>query len=129
MGLYIATRSDSPEILKICKSSNSRARCDQLQWGHCFQVSVDAILQNRGNCERIVHTILIEYRICNSELFRIGFDKALEVAMSCEVPQSREVKIVNMEAKAQKHLDRGRTLKSTRYPHLKQTRKGRRMEG
>ena len=124
MGLYIAARNDSQYIMKSGKGSNSRARCDQLQWGRCFQISVDAILQNRGNCERIVHTILKEYRIGKSEWFRIGFDKALEVAMSCEVPQAREVRIVDLEAKAQKHLDRGRTLKSTRYRHLKPKEEG-----
>ena len=72
MDLYIATRSDSPDILKIGKGSNSRARCDQLQWGHCFQNSVDAILQNRGNCEWVVHNILKEYKVDKSEWFRIG---------------------------------------------------------
>ena len=109
MDLYIATRSDSPGILNIGKSSNSRSRCDQLQWGHCFQISVDAILHNRGNCENIVHTILKEYRIGKSEWFRVGFEKALEVARSCEAPQARRVQLHDLEAKAQNLLDRGRT--------------------
>ena len=119
MDLYIATRSDSPGILKIGKSSNSRSRCDQLQWGHCFQISVDAILHNRGNCEKIVHKILKEYRIGKSEWFRVGFDKALEVARSCEAPQARRVQLHDLEATSQNHLNSGRTLTSTRYPHLK----------
>ena len=80
---------------------------------------MDAILHNRGNCERIVHTILKGYRIGKSEWFRVGFDKALEVARSCEAPQARRVQSYDLEAKAQKHLNRGRTLNSTRYPHLK----------
>ena len=80
---------------------------------------MDAILHNRGNCEKIVHKILKEYRIGKSEWFRVGFEKALEVARSCEAPQARRVQLHDLEAKAQNHLNRGRTLKSTRYLHLK----------
>ena len=124
MDLYIATRSDSPGILEIGKSSNSRSRCDQLQWGHCFQISVGAILHNRGKCEKIVHTILKEYRIGNSEWFRVGFEKALEVARSCGAPQARRVQLHDLEATAHNLLNTGRTLKSARYPHLKPKNEG-----
>ena len=102
MDLYICSRSDAPNILNIGKSSNTLARCAQLQAGHSFRIIIRAILENRGNCEKSVHKVLKQYRIGTTEWFTVDFDTALEVAETCE-PMPRHVQYYDLEEIAQKN--------------------------
>ena len=115
--LYIASRSDNPNVLNIGKSSNTLARCAQLQRGHCFRIYVNAILENKGACETFVHRALKRYQIANTEWFETDFDTAFAAAEHAE-PIVRQHYTYDLEAIARRNLQSGRTLRSTRYPHL-----------
>ena len=115
--LYIASRSDNPNVLNIGKSSNTLARCAQLQRGHCFRIYVNAILDGKGDCEKSVHRALKHYQIAKTEWFETGFDTALAAAEHAE-PIPKQQYTYDLEAIAQHNLQTGRTFRSTRYPHL-----------
>ena len=115
--LYIASRSDNPNVLNIGKSSNTLARCAQLQRGHCFRMYVNAILDGKGDCEKSVHRALKHYRIANTEWFETDFDTAFAAAEQAE-PIPKQQYTYDLEAIARRNLQIGRTLRSTRYPHL-----------
>ena len=115
--LYIASRSDNPNVLKIGKSSNTLARCAQLERGHCFRIYVNAILENKGDCEKAVHNALKQYRIDKTEWFETDLDTALAAAEQAE-PTPKQHYSYDLEAIALRNLQIGRTLRSTRYPHL-----------
>ena len=117
MDLYIAIRSDAPHLLKIGKSSNSHSRCTQLQRGHCFRIRILAIFHRRGSCEKNVHRALADYQIANSEWFAIDLLQAV-AAIQHSQPAPYQTKHYDLEEIARKNLQAGRTLKSTRYPHL-----------
>ena len=117
MDLYIATRSDNPNVLKIGKSSNTLARCAQLQRGHCFKIYVNAILENKGDCEKAVHDALKQYRIAKTEWFETDLETALTAAAEAE-PTPKLHYSYDLETIALRNLRSGRTLRSTRYPHL-----------
>ena len=124
MDLYIATRCDSPDILNL-----ARVRTLGLGVINCSgDIAFKSVWMLFFITVGIVNELYIQFKknieFCKSEWFRVGFDKALEVARSCEAPQARRVQPYDLEAKAQKHLNRGRTLKSTRYPHLKPKNEG-----
>ena len=117
MDLYIATRSDAPHLLKIGRSSNAHSRCLQLQHGHCFRIHVLAIFGEMGACEAPVHRALTEYRLYNSEWFDIDLLTAVETIQEAQ-PQRQHARRLNLEHLAWKRKQRGKTMKSTRYPHL-----------
>ena len=115
--LYIASRSDLTDCVKIGKSSNTLSRCNQLQRGHCFRITVEAILENKGDREKSVHKALREYQIGNSEWFRTDLQTVLETIEEAE-PMPKTRRHYNGEAIAQRNLQTGKTMKSTRYPFL-----------
>ena len=116
--LYIASRSDQPNVYKIGKSSNTIFRCKQLERGHCFKMYIDAILDSKGDCEKTVHKALKEYQVGNSEWFEVDFQTVLETANQAQ-PAQRTQQWYDLEILAQKNLSTGKTLRSTRYPHLR----------
>ena len=118
--LYIATRTDAPHLLKIGRSSNTRDRCRQLQCGHCFQIQVLAIFRGFGACERPVHRALRDYRVGNSEWFYVDMLTAVEEIQEAE-PRVTRPRHRNLERTAFRNKVRGKTMKSTRYPHLNES--------
>ena len=118
--LYLATRSDAPHLLNIGRSSNTGDRCRQLQTGHCFRVQVLAIFRGMGNCERPVHRALREYRIDGSEWFVIDMLSAVE-AIQEATPSTPRKGIYDLERIARRNKQKGKTLRSTRYPHLNES--------
>ena len=116
--LYIASRSDKPNVYKIGKSSNTLSRCKQLQRGHCFKIYVNAILESKGSCEKSIHRALREYQIGDSEWFDIDLDTVLVTADQAQ-PAQHIRQQYDLEALAQYNLSTGKTLRSTRYPHLR----------
>ena len=115
--LYIASRSDKPNVYKIGKSSNTLSRCKQLQRGHCFKIYVNAILEFKGDCEKTVHKALRQYQVGHSEWFDVDLETVLETAEQAQ-PAQRMRQQYDLEALAQNNLSTGKTLRSTRYPHL-----------
>ena len=116
MDLYVATRSDDERILKIGKSSNVLARCAQLQRGHSFRINVDAILEGKGACEKSAHEALKEYRIGKTEWFEIDVETALDTIYECEPTEPKQTRPYDLEMIAKRNLERGKTMRSTRYP-------------
>ena len=117
MDLYIATRTDAPHLLKIGRSSNTNDRCRQLQTGHCFKIQVLAIFRGMGACERPVHRALRDFRLENSEWFCVDMLTAVEAIQEAH-PQVARPRHYNLERTAYRNKVRGKTIKSTRYPHL-----------
>ena len=115
--LYIATRTDAPHLLKIGRSSNIRARCRQLQTGHCFQIQVLAIFRGFGACEKPVHRALRDCRLGTSEWFCVDMLTAVEAIQEAE-PQPVRRQRYDGERRAWRNKIRGITMKSTRYPQL-----------
>ena len=118
MDLYIATRTDAPHLLKIGRSSNTRDRCRQLQTGHCFKIQVLAICKEVGACETPVHRALRDCRLGTSEWFCIDMLTAVEAIQETEPQAIRPRHYNNLERMAWRNKVRGRTIRSTRYPHL-----------
>ena len=118
MDLYIAARADAPHLLKIGRSSNSHSRRAQLQRGHCFRIKILAIVHSKGNCEKHVHIALAECRVDNSEWFAIDLLQALETIEHSQPTTPTKIQHYDLEEIARKNLEAGRTLTSTRYPHL-----------
>ena len=115
--LYIATRTDAPHLLKIGRSSNTKDRCRQLQTGHCFKIRVLAIFGGAGACEKPVHRALRDFMIGTSEWFYVDMLTAVEAVQDAE-PQVTRPRHCNLERTAFLNKVRGKTIKSTRYPHL-----------
>ena len=115
--LYIATRTDAPHLLNIGRSSNTKDRCRQLQTGHCFKIRVLAIFGGAGGCEKPVHRALRDFRLGNSEWFYVDMLTAVEAVQDAE-PQVTRPRCRNLEQMAFLNKVRGKTIKSTRYPHL-----------
>ena len=120
MDLYIATRSDAPHLLKIGRSINTPDRCRQLQTGHCFRIRVLAIFRGMGACEKPVHRALRDHRLGNSEWFYVDMLTAVEEIQEAE-PQRSRPSHYNLERIAWRNKQRGKTMKSTRYPHLNES--------
>ena len=118
--LYIATRTDAPHLLKIGRSSNTRDRCRQLQTGHCFQIQVLAIFRGFGACEKPVHRALRDCRLGTSEWFCVDMLTAVEAIQEAE-PQPVRRSCYNLERIAWRNKALGKTMKSTRYPHLNES--------
>ena len=117
MDLYLAQRSDAPHLLKIGRSSNAISRCRQLQTGHCFKIHVVALWVGFGAREKAVHRALQDYRIENSEWFAVDWLTAVAAIKAAQPEEAKTCKY-DLEAIARRNKLRGRTLKSTRYPHL-----------
>ena len=120
MDLYIATRSDAPHLLKIGRSSNANSRCRQLQNGHCFRIHVIAIFRGVGACEKPIHRALRDYRVGDSEWFCVDLLTAVEAIQEAGEPTGSPAKASyrNLERIAWRNKQKGKTIKSTRYPHL-----------
>ena len=70
-----------------------------------------------GAREAPVHRTLKDYRIDNSEWFNVDLLTAIEAIQEAQPQRPRHCKY-NLEQIAWKNRQKGRTLKSTRYPHL-----------
>ena len=120
MDLYIATRTDAPHLLNIGRSSNTRDRCRQLQTGHCFRIQVLAIFRGMGACEKPGHRALRDYRLGTSEWFCVDMLTAVEAIQETE-PQKSKPYRYNLERMAWRNKVLGKTIRSTRYPHLNES--------
>ena len=77
--LYIATRSDAPDIVKIGRSNDPRRRCEGLSSSHCFTVSATFIFHGHGCVEAVVHRALEDKRVLGGtgkEWFRVSTSEA-----------------------------------------------------
>jgi hypothetical protein len=63
MDLYIATRSDRGDIVKIGRSSDARARCTALQASQAFWVEPTVIFTGQGFRETEIHQALKKRRV------------------------------------------------------------------
>jgi hypothetical protein len=61
--LYVATRSDRADIVKIGRSSGPGGRCGQLQCSQAFYVRPAAVFQDAGRLEGEVHRRLQHRRL------------------------------------------------------------------
>ena len=78
--LYVASRSDRSDILKIGRSSNPESRCERLQASHIFYVGLVATFPGAGDLEPAVHEILVSRRVLGGpgrEWFYVTSDEAL----------------------------------------------------
>ena len=61
--LYIATRSDRPDIVKVGRSANAKQRCSALSASQCFTVSPSHVYPGCGGLEKAVREALQRHRI------------------------------------------------------------------
>ena len=72
--LYIATRSDRSDIVKIGRSCDVKKRCANLSSSHCFTVNALYVYKGCGEHEKAVHRELQRHRIeggSGTEWFKI----------------------------------------------------------
>jgi hypothetical protein len=85
--LYVASRSDRSDILKIGRSSNPEARCERLQASQVFYVGLVATFPGAGDLEPVVHEILAGRRVLGGpgrEWFYVTTDEALAAVGQAE---------------------------------------------
>ena len=70
-----------------------------------------------GTRERAVQRALQDYRVENSEWFAVDWLTAVAAIKAAQPEEAKTCKY-DLEAIARRNKLRGRTLKSTRYPHL-----------
>ena len=90
--LYVASRSDRQDILKIGRSSNPEARCERLQVSQAFFVRLVATFPGAGDLEHKVHERLASRRVLGGpgrEWFFVTVDEALTAIGQAEEPQRR----------------------------------------
>ena len=89
--LYIATRSDAPDVLKIGRSNDPSRRCSDLSTSQCFKVTPLAVFPKHGHCERVVHKKLAERRILGGrgkEWFRVSIaDACAAISQALDEPK------------------------------------------
>jgi hypothetical protein len=61
--LYIASRSDRSDIVKIGRSGNVKRHCSALSASQCFKVRPTHVYPNCGGFEKAVHDALARYRV------------------------------------------------------------------
>ena len=72
--LYIATRSDRSDIVKVGRSANVKQRCSALSASQCFTVSPSHVYPGCGGLEKAVHEALQRHRVdggSGKEWFRL----------------------------------------------------------
>ena len=80
--LYIATRSDRPDIVKVGRSNNPHRRCATLSACHCFVVQPMHIYKGYGGHETRVHGELARFRLTGGsgrEWFAVSLDVAKSI--------------------------------------------------
>jgi hypothetical protein len=79
--LYVMSRSDAPGLLKVGRSDDPERRAMDLQSGHCFRITVQAVINGRGCCEQEVHRRLQHARVDGPgrEWFRADLPEVLQV--------------------------------------------------
>ena len=88
--LYVATRSDAPDVLKIGRSNNPNRRCNDLSNSQCFSITPLAVFPKHGHCERLVHKKLEGRRALGGrgrKWFRVSLVDAcaaISQALGCE---------------------------------------------
>ena len=90
--LYLASRSDRSDILKIGRSNNPEARCERLQASHVFYVGLVAAFPGAGDLESAVHEILTGRRVLGGpgrEWFYVTPDEALAAVGQAESRRRR----------------------------------------
>ena len=72
--LYIATRSDRSDIVKVGRSANVKQRCSTLSASQCFKVTPSHVYPGCGGLEKAVHEALQRHRVdggSGKEWFRL----------------------------------------------------------
>ena len=80
--LYIATRSDRPDIVKVGRSANVKRRCLELSASQCFRVQPAHVYPGCGDCEREVHEMLRPHQVSGGsgkEWFNIPASEAAKI--------------------------------------------------
>ena len=91
--LYIATRSDRSDIVKVGRSCDVKRRCAALSASQCFKVCALYIYPGCGDHEKTAHHALERYRIeggSGTEWFQISAVEAKDVVDRL-LPSKRQV--------------------------------------
>ena len=83
--LYIATRSDRSDIVKVGRSANVKRRCSALSASQCFKVHPTHVYPGCGGYEKAVHEALQRYRMeggSGREWFKISAPDARSIVDS-----------------------------------------------
>ena len=87
--LYVASRSDRDDMLKVGRSGNPEARCERLQASQAFFVRLVATFPGAGNLEQKVHERLASRRVLGGpgrEWFFASVDEVLTAIGQAEKP-------------------------------------------
>ena len=90
--LYIATRSDRPDIVKVGRSCNVTKRCATLSASQCFNVHPAHVYPGCGEYEKAVHEALGRHRVQGGrgiEWFGVSASEARDI-VDAILPNKRE---------------------------------------
>ena len=80
--LYVATRSDRPDIVKVGRSCNVKKRCATLSASQCFKVDAAHVYPGCGDYERAIHEALQPHRVeggSGTEWFKVSASQARDI--------------------------------------------------
>jgi hypothetical protein len=63
MDIYVATRSDRPDLLVVGSSDNASISCELMQRGYCLTVEPVVIFCGAGKSDRVVYKALEQWKI------------------------------------------------------------------
>ena len=76
--LYVLTRSDAPDVVKVGRDADPARHAGELQTGHCFHVNVAAVFPRAGEHVSAVQAALQRYRVTpGAGWFRCSVGEAL----------------------------------------------------
>ena len=63
MDIYVATRSDRPDLLMVGSSDNASISCELMQRGYCLTVEPVVIFCGAGEHDRVVYKALEQWKV------------------------------------------------------------------
>ena len=94
MDLYIVSKSDRDDMVKVGKSNDVNARCKQLQTAQPFRVKPCVVYHGMGHVETEVHQALEEYRVKDGpsrEWFACSLPVAIRIVNDVLYPLDQEL--------------------------------------
>ena len=63
MDLFVARRSDRPELLMVSCSDNAVITCEEMQRGYCLTVEPVVIFRGAGECDSVVRKTIEQWKV------------------------------------------------------------------
>jgi hypothetical protein len=86
MDIYVATRSDRPDLLMVGSSDNASISCELMQRGYCLTVEPVVIFCGAGQSDRVVYKALEQWKALGG-WYEMTLDDACQVI--CRILRGR----------------------------------------